>query len=83
VKLYIEIETTSDKLCLIAFDEVLRQIRSIIATSGFHYINKEDERLVYCIGCVTDQMGGVVTASLVNQTAKCACGDPERDYWNI
>jgi hypothetical protein len=66
VKIYIEIETTSEKLCTLALDETLRQIRSIVATSGFHYINKEDKRLVYCLAHATDQMGGVVTASLVN-----------------
>ena len=52
MKLYIEIETTSEKLCTLALDETLRQIRSIIASSGFYYINKADERLVYCLAHV-------------------------------
>jgi hypothetical protein len=67
MKFYIEIETTNDKLDMIAFDEVLRQIKSI--TVPYRYISDRgtDQRIVFCYAHATDQSGGVVTAALVNK----------------
>ena len=82
MKAYIEIETTSDKLCLIALDEVLRQIKSCTYQFTHLIYQKGESRRVICHAATTDQFGGVMTAALVNKLDKCGCDDPEREYWN-
>ena len=83
MKLYIEIETTDDRLCMYTFDEVIRRLKS--AASPLDSISDKPERLVFCQEAVTQERfgGGVVTATLMNKLSECGCDNLERaSYWN-
>ena len=67
MKLYIEIETTGDRLCLFALDDILRQLSK--STIGHDQIGGKDnsKRVVFVHAATTDRFGNVVTAALVNK----------------